>query len=205
MKRAVCLILVSVMALLLAASAFAAGPYDGEPTFDDCLYVDKFRERYGSAHNHGSPYKELEIHYAEDDPEQPLWALVNVSLDAAPAYPDTYTILCIDRFLVVGAVSRPFLSEYCIYDVINDEWIEIDKALERGYEGLAEACNRHRIGTLYGDMDSDYKITILDVTHIQRYLVGLERGQKLAADYDRDGTATIIDATAIQRSLADLG
>ena len=56
-----------------------------------------------------------------------------------------------------------------------------------------------------GDVDGDYYLSILDCTHIQRYLVGLSEFDDLKvalADFDGDGEVTILDATRIQRVLA---
>lgn len=53
----------------------------------------------------------------------------------------------------------------------------------------------------YGDANLDGSVSILDATHIQRYLVGLEsfNDEKiLAADVDGDGSVTVFDATLIQ-------
>ena len=58
-----------------------------------------------------------------------------------------------------------------------------------------------------GDADKDSALTVLDATHIQRYLVGLVGEAEIdltAADFDGDGGVTILDATAIQRHLAEL-
>ena len=55
---------------------------------------------------------------------------------------------------------------------------------------------------MYGDLNYDYEADILDVTLIQRGLVGItEFGYEaqLRADFDHDGEASIIDATWIQR------
>ena len=56
-----------------------------------------------------------------------------------------------------------------------------------------------------GDVDRDGEITILDATHIQRYLAGIRefnRAQLAVGDYDGDGDVTILDATRVQRHLA---
>ncbi len=59
---------------------------------------------------------------------------------------------------------------------------------------------------LSGDVNSDGKVTISDVTEVQRLLADftdLSPEQRLAADVDRDGKVTVDDATAIQRYLAE--
>ena len=112
---------------------------------------------------------------------------------------------CPERLLENGSHDNPFGSGYGIYDVKNDEWMDLSVALQSDrFEGLIEVCNENKIGNIYGDMDCDYTITIVDATMIQRFLADLlsTGNADLIADYDRDGTATILDATAIQRTLA---
>ena len=56
-----------------------------------------------------------------------------------------------------------------------------------------------------GDVNLDGRITILDVTLIQKYLAGyasLNSEQLKLADYNEDGMITISDATLIQKSIA---
>ena len=55
-----------------------------------------------------------------------------------------------------------------------------------------------------GDSDGDGEVTILDATHIQRYLAAFDvpNFNEVTADADNDGSITILDATAIQRYLA---
>ena len=56
-----------------------------------------------------------------------------------------------------------------------------------------------------GDADADAEVTILDATHIQRYLAGLDDDPcgiiEILGDADMDGELSILDATAIQRYL----
>ena len=61
--------------------------------------------------------------------------------------------------------------------------------------------------TLIGDADRSGDLTILDATHIQRWLAVLVDDEEIdleAADADRSGDVTILDATAIQRWLAGI-
>ena len=62
-------------------------------------------------------------------------------------------------------------------------------------------------GYVLGDADKDGEVTILDATHIQRFLADLESEENIdmdTADADSDGEVTILDATRIQRFLAEL-
>ena len=55
---------------------------------------------------------------------------------------------------------------------------------------------------LVGDVNYDDSVDILDVTLIQRYLIGntvFYDNQKVVADFDRDGEISVFDATWIQR------
>ena len=61
------------------------------------------------------------------------------------------------------------------------------------------------IGCPMGDTDLDGELTILDATHVQRYLVGMDDFNELKiiiGDIDGDGEISILDATRIQRNLA---
>ena len=58
---------------------------------------------------------------------------------------------------------------------------------------------------LYGDVDGNGEISILDVTHIQRYCAGIVKFKPLqleVGDVDGNGEVNIIDATTIQRIIA---
>ena len=59
----------------------------------------------------------------------------------------------------------------------------------------------------YGDVNQDGKITVDDVTMLQKYLaeiITLNDAQKRAADTDGDGQIKIVDATEIQKYLAEI-
>lgn len=69
------------------------------------------------------------------------------------------------------------------------------------------AENETENALVYGDVNLDGDISIIDATDIQEYVVGsvelTEDGQKLA-DVDGDGRITVMDATAIQKYIAKL-
>ena len=61
---------------------------------------------------------------------------------------------------------------------------------------------------LSGDVNGDGRVTISDVTEVQRLLadyIVLSPEQSLAADVNRDGSVTVDDATAVQQYLAEYG
>ncbi len=60
---------------------------------------------------------------------------------------------------------------------------------------------------LWGDVDDDGIVTVVDATAVQRWLADLKQLDSAAqkrGDVDADGKLTIVDATCIQRKLADL-
>ena len=60
---------------------------------------------------------------------------------------------------------------------------------------------------MYGNVDGDDVISIIDASYIQRHLAGIihfTADQLRLGDVDGDGEVTIFDATYIQRWLAGL-
>ncbi|MBR2715083.1 MAG: hypothetical protein IKB73_02615, partial [Ruminococcus sp.] len=60
------------------------------------------------------------------------------------------------------------------------------------------------LSMLYGDVNEDNTVSIIDVTQIQYHIVGshtLGVSQLILADVDRDASVNIVDATIIQRYL----
>ena len=60
---------------------------------------------------------------------------------------------------------------------------------------------------VYGDVNIDGDITVIDATDIQKYIVGLEEltaDSKLVADVDSDGAISVMDATSIQKYIIGL-
>lgn len=60
---------------------------------------------------------------------------------------------------------------------------------------------------VYGDVNIDGVITVIDATDIQKYIVGLEEltaDSKSAADVDSDGAISVMDATSIQKYIVGL-
>ena len=60
---------------------------------------------------------------------------------------------------------------------------------------------------MYGDLDNDGYVTIMDVTVLQRAnvkMITLTADQKTVADVNGDGAADAVDATTIQRYLAEI-
>lgn len=60
---------------------------------------------------------------------------------------------------------------------------------------------------VYGDVNIDGDITVIDATDIQKYIVGLEEltaDSKSVADVDSDGAISVMDATSIQKYIIGL-
>lgn len=60
---------------------------------------------------------------------------------------------------------------------------------------------------LYGDTNGDGRISIVDATNIQKYLVGIITADEIdlvSADADKNGRVTIADATAVQKICAGI-
>lgn len=71
----------------------------------------------------------------------------------------------------------------------------------------ASALRGHDFDCVRGDVDGDGKMSILDATRIQRFLVGLvtfSSHESCASDVDFDAGITILDVTRIQRTLANI-
>lgn len=67
--------------------------------------------------------------------------------------------------------------------------------------------NRIKLYILYGDVDLDKKIKIIDATEIQKYsvdIVNFEDIQLISGDINGDGLINVIDSTLIQKYLADM-
>ncbi len=103
------------------------------------------------------------------------------------------TVATVDENGVLTAVSEGSTILYAsvdIYDAVREYTVTVSND-----------------GYILGDADSDGKVTILDVTAIQRNLASLPVNgtfNAVAADVDSDNSTSIIDATWIQRYLAGI-
>ena len=60
---------------------------------------------------------------------------------------------------------------------------------------------------VYGDVNIDGDITVIDASDIQKYIVGLEEltaDSKSVAEVDSDGAISVMDATSIQKYIIGL-
>lgn len=103
-----------------------------------------------------------------------------------------------------GSSSAPVIA-----DLVLSQGDLVVASIESGGAGVVEAGCPAQGGqaemyeVLYGDVDVNSKVTVLDARMASRASLGLEPGitdyQKLAADVDGNGKITVIDARLISR------
>lgn len=84
--------------------------------------------------------------------------------------------------------------------LINASVMGAETTFKLTYEG-------EQTTALYGDVDGDGQVTIMDTTMIQKHYVGLDTipSSKISiADVDSNGEITVVDATEIQKYLAGI-
>ena len=99
-----------------------------------------------------------------------------------------------------------------IADVNNDELIDVADAIQisrfiNGNDTNYNIGKEITLDSLLGDLNSDGKISVNDVTELQMYISqskDFSDEQKMLADYNQDGVIDINDATDIQRLIANM-
>ncbi|MBE6737726.1 MAG: hypothetical protein E7566_03605 [Ruminococcaceae bacterium] len=123
-----------------------------------------------------------------------------------------------DYILQASSMYSPFTYRYGIYIPETGEVFSLEKAYEKGIEGIDKVFTEFGIGRLLGDMDNDGKLTVKDATYIQKALAGFDGFADTSiygwqykddmpcsmADVNRDRTANTKDATAIQKYIAGI-
>ena len=218
MKKLISILLIVILMLsVVSVTAFA------ETEENDNLYEVLFVNRYLTSDYYSYiPYYDYdELYYHYDENGDIDWALIYECSYNSP--PWNYHSIYKDRILTYGDYS-PFCFCYGIYDVKNDEFLDVFKtpSIFEKYEGLEEVVDMQQPGYPIGDADKDKKLTILDATYVQRAMAGLcgfddndevlwyygikswdEVGlPKYISDIDADGERTVMDATAIQKLIA---
>ena len=184
------------------------------------LYEDAFT-RYLPGWRERCTYEEV---YYHADPRfghfnQHDWVLISAR-SLVPNEGNYYGVF--DDVVMYSSEDYPFDCGYGVYDCAEDTYYSITEAWNRGYADLHDVfINRVTSETnvdLLGDADHDGKLTIIDATLIQRFLVGITDleesswwfehygshfGTQLTslADYDASGTVNAVDVTRIQRAL----
>lgn len=186
-----------------------------EPTSSSDSYRPRF-EDYCHRQVSGAEvmwYKELYRH--KDKNGETDWVLIKGFTNGEiPAL--LYTIIG-NRVILLGSCGIPFDSNYGVYDVKNDTFVDAQSAARGGYEGFVKVFDELGGGRLLGDLDGDNQLTIIDATVMQRCQVGVRDypaddeikvddglwrySAKYYSDFDRDGTRSILDVTKLQRYL----
>ena len=88
----------------------------------------------------------------------------------------------------------------------SSDYLDKDTILSKVEEILAE-CSDPLESMIYGDVNNDGIITVVDATIVQKYIVNMAHldnvNQKLA-DVDVDAVITIKDATAVQKYIVNV-
>ena len=200
-----------------------------EPAADE-LFLDKFKEQtnyneyasmYGSPEFATLSYKELYYHTDADGNMD--WALVYAKSNVYGEGPmPLYTVIG-NRVFTQYSYYSPFDTNYGVYDVKEDKFIDAISAKDSDYPDFTRAFDEYASkGRLLGDLDGDNELTIIDATLIQRCDVHMRdwpdddlidpEGEFsyynpliYYSDFSRDGERDIIDATMLQRYVTRIG
>lgn len=173
MKKLLSILLVIVIVLSLSAvSAFGAD--------NKYVYKDRFIEEYG--YTPGSwDYVELYHHYADDNTVD--WVLVRAHLYimVEPTENPIY------RDYVVGDIVystcyyfAPFETEYGIYDVAKDEFLDLTKIDFEQYSGLNKVVYEKIDGRPVGDLFKDKFVEQYELKEVYIY-------KEVCYHYDSNG------------------
>ena len=166
-------------------------------------------------------YDEMYYHY--DDNNDMDWVLVYGTTWYETAQ-EVYAVLG-NRVVTQSSGHVPFVLGYGVYDVKADTFTDLGLVYNSDrYEGLKEAVEEQKIGTLIGDMNDDDKVNIKDATAIQKALAGLADYPKnddvtkrfinaypdympsvsYLSDTNKNGSRDIGDATTVQKIAAGM-
>lgn len=188
------------------------------------LYEQLFADYCGFSDVEGTlevyDYREV---YHHDNDGTPDWVLVN-SRSRDGLVGGGYGVF--DELAVFSPESFPFKLGWGVYDIYANTFYSIEKAWDMGFGDLpdvfAHIAPQYDYTVFLGDVDHDGELSIIDSTHLQRFLVDIEEleydtapfehcsadfgeNQKYISDFNRDGERDITDVTAIQRHLVGLG
>lgn len=205
MKKLVSVLLIAVILMSAMSVTVFATDYTVDDLFKDQLFYERFIEEYSYSTFY---YEEYYHHVDETDENSDIdWVLISAATDVMcePIENPPTNYYIIDD-IVYGSIYyyQPFETPYCVYDVIQDEFLDIRKIDFDDYKGLRDVFCSDKYGLLIGDIDSDNDVTILDATEIQLILAKLKEQYVIigVSDFDRDGELTVMDVTAIQFKLA---
>lgn len=182
-------------------------------------YYDKVVERfYGYEPD---AYEEMYFHFSDENNAEPDWVLIKCQI-LPPPWMAVLGVRIGDRVLSTLAGCSFCGKGFCVYiREIDDVLPLVEKNLEQIYElcpGFVEIIDENNLGRLYGDIDNNGCLDVVDATYIQRHLVGYKDGifeepykydiylydNYAICDVDYDNQITIVDATIVQRKVAGL-
>ena len=112
--------------------------------------------------------------------------------------------------LVVVAVysdgSLEPVTDYEISLFSNTDSVQTIGVTYKGFTKTFDVKITEKPKRLFGDVDGDGKVSVIDATSIQKYLVQSKpftKEELECADTDRDGKITVMDATRIQKYLVN--
>ena len=109
---------------------------------------------------------------------------------------------------LIGSYTGTALASQCITVTGDTVRIRLTSDSSNSYYGFSiDSIVAEPNAWSLGDVNGDGKITILDATCIQKYIVQLEDftdKQKEVADVNGDGTINIMDSTQIQKYIVQL-
>ncbi|MBQ6625687.1 MAG: dockerin type I repeat-containing protein [Ruminococcus sp.] len=164
-------------------------------------YIEIFVDRYGSP--------DFVLEYGKNFECESPWILflpasnqTTDNLNPDPAYQyyvnGDYVISAVDKF-------DPFKTEYVVYSVADNEFIDLAEADFDKFEGLRDRALKINIVNLVGDLDDDDAVTVLDATKTQMILAKIDKLKNFyVADFNRDDKLSVFDATAIQKAIAKI-
>ena len=205
---------------------FGVGERITEPQLGENLrYYDSFKEKYASDESMIKIYDELYYHEFDGETD---WALVQGETFFKLPEGSTYQAVG-DRVFRTMGICQPFGSPYAVYFPEIDSFYPLSSALVnpdtqigKRAPGLAKALDRLNLGEKIGDVNGDGKLSVNDVTQMQRCLAEycsypesdgvstdgwklLGNGESVAylSDVNCDEVRDISDVTAMQRKLAE--
>lgn len=221
MKKMISIFLVFILVLSISIFPAFSESIVTPDADDELLFVDKFEEQYKNQFPDYFPienYQEKMYHY--DSNNNIDWMLIMFLYFESAS--NDYAVF--GDMVYLGSYGVPLLTGYAIYDAKQQKFfdlIEFDDFSQ--FDGLDDYLCSVKCIRPIGDIDKDFKLTVLDATGIQRVVAKLEvypdfddlqanafwnarndNELKYVTDANRDGERSILDATAIQRKLAKL-
>lgn len=217
-------ILLAVVILLSFMSVTASATqnkYGYIPLKTDNMYLERFKE-YNELYEDEFYYDYREFcYYSGEENEEPEWVLIECCILPEP-WERRHGALVGDRVLYTSAGPGLTKSDtgLLVYIPKTDTFIDLVNSNMAQITGLCpdfvKVIEENKFGQELGDVNDDYRVDILDATHMQfalahRYeypvwgvFTRLSEDAFSMGDFDKDGDFTVLDATAIQMKIAQL-